>query len=40
MLVIRDVVVGVEGRSCVVRDAVVSYELEIDVSAISLNFVF
>jgi hypothetical protein len=37
--VLRDVVV-VEGCSCSVRDVVVSYELETDVSAISLNFLF
>jgi hypothetical protein len=36
----RAVVVGVEGCSCLVRDVVVSCELETDVSAISLNFVF
>ena len=36
----RDVVVGVEGCSCLVRDLVVSCELETDVGAISLKFVF
>jgi hypothetical protein len=36
----RDVVVGAEGCSCLVRDVVVSCELETDVSAISSNFVF
>jgi len=32
--VVRDVVVGVEGCSCLVRDVVVSCELETEVSAI------
>ena len=40
VVVLRDVVVGAEGCSCLVRDVVASFELETDVSAISLNFVF